>query len=137
MRDLEFEVGYKRPPTGTQWKKGQSGNPGGRRPASKNARDIARQALTRLVWIVRDGKRQRVTRLEAVFEKIVEDAIHGNATARRILLDYIKSDPTLARPERVLRAITEDMSAEEASRAYAETLRDIDSLMNLNEDNPW
>ncbi|MBM0206178.1 hypothetical protein JNW90_26560 [Micromonospora sp. STR1s_5] len=74
-------VGYKNPPEATRWKKGQSGNPRGPKKRPKNAQELARQALLRPVWMVRDGKRERVSRMEAFFERLTEDAITGQPTA--------------------------------------------------------
>jgi hypothetical protein len=116
-------VGYKNPPKHTRWKKGQSGNPRGPKKRPKSTQELARLAIYRTVTIIRDGKRERVTRLEAFLERLIEDAITGQPTARRLLLDYLRSDPGLVRPQRVLRMIDETMTAQEAADAYAETLR--------------
>ena len=44
-RDDRYEVGYRKPPRNTQFKKGSSGNPSGRPRDSKSATTILRRAL--------------------------------------------------------------------------------------------
>jgi hypothetical protein len=64
---VEYEVGYGKPPKGTQFKKGQSGNPKGRRPAKSietRTREFMRYALEEVV-AEKDGR--PLSALEATF----------------------------------------------------------------------
>jgi hypothetical protein len=61
-----YQVGYGRPPAGSRFKKGTSGNPRGRPKHSKNMKTIIREALTSPVT-VREGERtRRVPKIEGI-----------------------------------------------------------------------
>jgi hypothetical protein len=76
-----YEIGYRRPPQHSKWKVGQSGNPRGRRPGSKNGKTILRSVLNEKVSIKKDGKRIRVTTLEFLILKMKEFALKGDVKA--------------------------------------------------------
>jgi hypothetical protein len=74
-------VGYKNPPRHTQFKPGQSGNPAGRPPASRNLRTELIDELGEEV-ILREGNRDvRLTRQRAIVKKLVAAAIAGDIRA--------------------------------------------------------
>lgn len=74
-------VGYCSPPVHSQFKKGQSGNPRGRRKNSKNLKTLIRQALTGSITIREGEKRRAITKLEAVVLRQIEGALKGNDRA--------------------------------------------------------
>jgi predicted transcriptional regulator len=84
-------VGYKRPPRGTRWQKGQSGNPRKRKPAD-TIRESTVATVDRLllasVGITLNGKATRVTTLEAIMYQLLHKVMLGNASAHRVLLKY-------------------------------------------------
>ena len=63
------------------FKKGESGNPAGRPKGSQNKRGIINEALDKLS----EEKGLNVT--EAIIKRIAEDALTGDATAARLILD--------------------------------------------------
>jgi hypothetical protein len=76
-----YRVGYGRPPEGSRFKKGTSGNPRGRPKHSKNLKTIIRDTLTSKVT-VREGERtRRVSVLEGIVLRQVEAALKGNEKA--------------------------------------------------------
>lgn len=71
-------VGYKRPPVNTRFKPGQSGNPKGRKPGSKNLQAMFHQILNERVS-VREGDRVRkVSKAEAILRTITVNAMKGD-----------------------------------------------------------
>lgn len=84
-------VGYKRPPRHTQFKPGQSGNPAGRpKRLSKSANEMLEDALTEKVT-VRVGRREiRMTKLEALYQTLVQKALSGDKQSLKMLLSAIK-----------------------------------------------
>lgn len=55
----------------SRWQKGQSGNPDGKKPGTKNFKTIMNMALEQKVFVEVDGEMMHVTRAEAlVFELI-------------------------------------------------------------------
>jgi hypothetical protein len=100
------EVGYGKPPTRTQFKKGRSGNPSGRPKHSRNFKTMIEEILNTSIS-VRDGEKQRkMTRMEAMLQQTWIKAAKGDIAAMQALLKYalqaglLKSaDPVSESPE--------------------------------------
>ena len=69
------EVGYRKPPESTQFKKGQSGNPRGRPRGRLNVATVIEKALREKVVINENGQRKTVTKLEAAAKQAVNKAV--------------------------------------------------------------
>ena len=86
----DYEVGYGKPPTHRQFKKGQSGNKKGRPKGSKNVATILKEALSKKV-IVRDGdKVRRISKGEAFVETVLNDSLKGDNQARRVFVSMAR-----------------------------------------------
>lgn len=73
-----YAVGYCSPPRETQWKKGQSGNPRGRRPKPKQTslNEDVRRALSQPVKVRKaNGSVQRTPALAAAVQQLVQRAL--------------------------------------------------------------
>lgn len=88
--DDDYKVGYGKPPKEHQFKKGHSGNPGGRKPGSQNMRSIIKKNICRSVTIKIDGRRANVSAKEAVFLGLQNDAMKRIASARRQYFELIE-----------------------------------------------
>ena len=67
LRQKDYEVGYKRPPQHTQWKKGQCGNPKREyKRAPKGTVALIDAAFEARIDIVENGASRRVSVLEAI-----------------------------------------------------------------------
>ena len=84
--DVGYEVGYKKPPKHTRFKPGQSGNPKGRPKKAESLNTIVRENLTQKVTVRTSLGEKRITRIEAVIHKAVEQAMKGNPRAIAELL---------------------------------------------------
>jgi hypothetical protein len=86
------EVGYGKPPRHTQFRKGQSGNPGGRprRQPVERANALLLAEAYRSVAIKEDGRMVPVTALQAVLRSQFELAINGNYRAQRDILKAVQ-----------------------------------------------
>ena len=83
-----YEIGHRRPPKATQWKKGKSANPGGRSsPRRIGLLEMIDKLLLTSVKITRDGKPKWVTTLEAILEQLWSKGI---ANDRRAMAVYIR-----------------------------------------------
>lgn len=65
-RKPDYAVGYGRPPENTRFRKGQSGNPRGRRKGAKSWKTVVDEVLNEKITIIVKGKPRRVTRKEAL-----------------------------------------------------------------------
>lgn len=79
-------VGYKHPPKRTRFKPKQSGNPGGRKPGSKNHDTLLREILAEKVTVTEGSKRRKVSRLEFSIRRLVEMAMKGEVKALQMIL---------------------------------------------------
>ena len=83
-------VGYKNPPKATQWRKGQSGNSAGK-PPTVSIKQLVQQANAKAVVIKSsNGKLKKISQGELVLEKIFHQAIAGNVSAQKLLMEYAK-----------------------------------------------
>jgi hypothetical protein len=101
QRDLEHaaeseHVGYGRPPVGTRFRAGQSGNPRGRPKGARNLSTVVAAALSERVAVNENGRRRRITKLEAAVKQLVNRAAPGEARATQLLLALVQANE--ARP---------------------------------------
>jgi hypothetical protein len=127
VRD-DYEVGYGKPPEHTRFKKGQSGNPKGRKKQSllpPDWQDPVKAMMRRKIPVTLEGKRMMLPTYEVILMKMVQDALGGCTKTQKILLDQTNGFQTL---------IEED--EHEATLADQEFLdsvkRDIDQWRGIN-----
>ena len=90
MATASEQVGRGRPPTATQFKKGQSGNPRGR-PRGRR-RDIPYDLLLgQMVTIREDGRERRVTAAEAFLLQLTKRGLAGDSASARASLAAIEA----------------------------------------------
>ena len=89
-------VGYRRPPIGTRFRPGQSGNPRGRPKGARNLSTVIAAALGERVAVTENGRRRRITKLEAAIKQLVNRAASGEARATQLLLALVAANE--ARP---------------------------------------
>jgi hypothetical protein len=75
------EVGYKKPPKATRFKKGQSGNPKGRPKGKSNMAVVIRRTLQAKVVINENGLRREVDKFEAAMMQLANKAAGGDLRA--------------------------------------------------------
>lgn len=85
-----YKVGYKKPPTATQFKKGQSGNPKGRPKGSTNFATMFKQVMDEKV-VVREanGKARTITKFRAAITQVMNKAAAGNLQAFKLTLGIL------------------------------------------------
>jgi hypothetical protein len=74
-----YDIGYGRAPISGRWKRGESGNPKGRKKGLKTVAKAIDDALMRKLTVEEDGRRVRLTVQEVIIRNLV------NAAARRDL----------------------------------------------------
>jgi hypothetical protein len=100
----EYEVGYGKPPVHTRFRKGRSGNPGGRPRGmtAGRATALALKELYRPVTVREGDKLIKLPAIQAVLRSKVALAAKGNGPAQRFLFE-------------IARAIDKDIAVENAA----------------------
>jgi len=85
----EYEVGYRKPPKATQFKKGQSGNSRGRPKGTKNLKTDLIEEMQEQI-LVREGTRERkISKQRAMLKSLAAQAIKGNTKATSVVLGLL------------------------------------------------
>ena len=84
-------VGYCKPPVHTRFKKGQSGNPKGRRKGQRNVHTVVDEALSQRIKIKEGNRTRSVTKLDAVILTMISAALKGDAKAQASLIALLRS----------------------------------------------
>ncbi len=86
----EYEVGYKKPPKKSQFKKGKSGNPKGR-PPKKDFHQAFIDALNEEIMLLLNGQKTKLTVKEALLKKMLFEAVAGKQAATKNVIEIMKS----------------------------------------------
>ena len=89
-KQRDYEVGYRKPPRSTRFKKGQSGNPRGRPSGSKNLSTLLTEALNELVIVTENGRRRKVSKRETIIKQLVNQSANGDWRAVKMLLEILR-----------------------------------------------
>ena len=85
----EYEVGFGKPPKEHQFQPGQTGNPKGRPPGSKNLKTDILEELRETLTVTEGGKRRKVTKQRAMVKSLVNTAMTGNVGASLKIVDLM------------------------------------------------
>jgi hypothetical protein len=130
-KQLDYEVGYGKPPKHSRFKKGQSGNPRGRPKGSKNAKQIVEAALMAPVAVNTNGKRRTMPAVEAFATTVRNNALKGDAKAAQLLLRLMMFSELGAAP---VENVAVQPDAVDDAAAYAELQREIYNLFRADPD---
>jgi hypothetical protein len=93
--DRASEVGYKNPPSASQFQKGKSGNPSGRPRKNPGIAAVFRKVAKQTVHATGKNGRQRMTKLEAGVTQLVNKAATGDLKAMKIFMQMADRFPEL------------------------------------------
>ena len=128
----QYEVGYGKPPKETQFKKGQSGNPSGRKkkPIPKSLHEAIVLELADVVTIRENGKTVKIPKYELLAKTIINDAIKSEkGNSRKVVIEQMfKTDVLEYKDMLVKRAIEAEPEIEPEQRA--ECRKFLDELMD-------
>jgi hypothetical protein len=91
------KVGYARPPESARWRKGQSGNPSGKRKKPANFGNDLMAELAEVIQLTEGGNVRRITKQRSLIKALTAAAIKGNTRAANLLINccarVIEGDP--------------------------------------------
>ena len=87
---MAYEIGYKRPPKSGQFKKGRSGNPKGRPKGSRNFVTLLEQELGQTIVVNENGRKRKITRLQAMVKRMVAGALQGEHRSLLTLIEVLR-----------------------------------------------
>jgi hypothetical protein len=103
----ELEVGYKNPPKATQFQKGRSGNPSGRRRADPSIPAVFRRVAKQTVRTNGQNGAHKMTKLEASITQLVNKAAIGDLRATKVLIQMASRFPELVKDPEAIKVIIE------------------------------
>lgn len=89
MQRKEYEIGYKKPPRETRFRKGCSGNPSGRPKGSQNTIKLLEELLNQKISVLQDGKKRKISKKTAIMMQMVNAAVKGDPKSVQTLLPYM------------------------------------------------
>lgn len=84
--DVDYTVGFGKPPLATRFKKGVSGNPKGPRPGSRKSKNPLKDELDRKVPITFQGRRIFLTKREILVRQLLAQAMRDPKLGLTVLL---------------------------------------------------
>lgn len=82
-------TGYKIPPTHSQFKPGQSGNPKGRPRGRRNTYSVLDDLLNQKIPVTQDGKQTKIDKKTAILLQTVNHSVRGDQRAIQTLLPHM------------------------------------------------
>ena len=87
---MAYEIGYRRPPTSGRFKSGTSGNSKGRPKGAHNFMTLLDKELAQHIIVTENGRKTRVTRLQAMIKRLVAGALQGEQKALLTLVEILR-----------------------------------------------
>ena len=92
----DYQIGYKKPPVATRFKKGNRANPRGRPRGSKNLATLLERALDAAADADASETHGRLTKRELVVARLVERSAKADLAATKLLFELLrKVDPRM------------------------------------------
>jgi hypothetical protein len=106
----DYEIGYGRPPQGSRFQPGQSGNPKGRSSGTRNLETDLREELAERISVRVGDRSRKVSKQRAMLMALVAKALRGDT---RAILALLKTVATLSPSEDTLGSSDTALSAED------------------------
>jgi hypothetical protein len=116
----DYEIGFKRPPKASQFKKGESANPRGRPKGTRNLKTDLAEELASRVTITVQGKRRTVSKQQAFVMATLANAMKGHAAAANLLFKmmHLLEPSTTAEEESPQLSVTDQQIIDEYFKGH-------------------
>jgi hypothetical protein len=110
----DYEVGYGKPPSSGQFKKGVSGNPAGRPKKSSDFGSQLMRELNSPLVMNENGGRKVIRKIEGVAKQLVNKSISGHLPSSRLMLaQYQQELEKVAEQQRLANRPVSELTDEE------------------------
>jgi hypothetical protein len=92
-------IGYKNPPVNSQYTKGHSGNPRGRRKGQRNLTPVLTDILSQSVTVKQGGRSRHVSKGDALILMLMSKAQNGDGRAVKAMLYCVEKIARVDAPE--------------------------------------
>lgn len=131
--DKEYEIGYKKPPKSSQFKKGQSGNSKGRPKDIKNTYALLDEILSQKITVTENDKNIQISKRNAMLIQLVNKGIKGDIKAINTLLPHMLiADAKEEDKVKILAALNQD--DKEIITNYLRNLSNFDGIEEVKND---
>jgi uncharacterized protein DUF5681 len=86
----DYEVGYRKPPAHTRFKRGVSGNPSGKQRGSKNIATLLEREFSQRIPVRENGIERMITKREAAVKQFVNGLVSGNVRYAKFLMAFLE-----------------------------------------------
>ena len=107
-----YTVGYGKPPIHTRFQRGQSGNPKGKKKGQKSLKAVVEKVFQEKVSIRTARGTRKVTKLDALVQKLMNDALTGDAKAVMHIVRLAK-EAGLTQEAAAIEAASQDLTEED------------------------
>lgn len=111
-----YIVGRGKPPLHTRFKKGQSGNPKGRRKGNVTVADVdavLNQVLNSLINVNENGRPQKMSKLRALITQIVNKGLKGHHASTNLIMSQLARRVVQTEPDASVAAKTDEEATNE------------------------
>jgi hypothetical protein len=120
---VEPPVGYGNPPMATRFKPGVSGNPRGRPKGARNFNTIVAATVSERLVVTENGRRKRITKIEAAVKQLVNRAAGGDTRSTQLLIGLIQASEARPPDAETQPSQADDDVLREMHRRLQETLQ--------------
>ncbi len=84
-----YDIGYRKPPRQSQFRRGESGNPRGRPKGTKNLKTDLMEELSEMISVREGDRSQNVSKQRAVLKTLTARALQGDARSAALLISMM------------------------------------------------
>jgi hypothetical protein len=102
MSKRPYDVGYRKPPVHTRFKKGQSGNPKGRPKGKITIVDLdaaLAQALSAQIPVTENGRPRKISKLRALLTQTVNKGLKGHHASTSLIMAQLARQASQVEPD--------------------------------------